>query len=54
MSIEDDRIVVGQTYFDSTSSGLGDFFLTSEYTVLCEGSSALNRKNIYTHGQYKL
>lgn len=47
VSIDDDRTVVGQTaklILTPRVAGLGIFFLTSEYTVLCEGRSELNRK----------
>lgn len=49
MSIDDDRTAVGQTVkliLTPCVAGLRIFFLTSEYTVLCEGSSELNRKKI--------
>lgn len=41
LSIDDDRTVVGKTVkliLTPCVAGLGIFFLTSEYTVLCEGS----------------
>lgn len=47
VSIDDDRTVVGQTFkliLTLYVAGFGIFFLTSEYTVLCEASSELNRK----------
>lgn len=47
VSIDDDRTVVGQTVKLALSlcvADLGIFFLTSEYTALCEGSPELNRK----------